>query len=219
MKLSYWTYLFIFILLVSLIFSYSQTCVGNTYFNRQSNTCESYFSEGVIGDAPLGIWRAQSYSSSSPLVLPESRGNGLNITISGTITINNSPGNGALNSIYALQGGTSSKMLWPNTLTGDFTICSITRYTGSTNRQRVLASATSNWLHGHHVIKRGCAYYNSWRTSQASRGITTDWLVMCGQNSASSSTAAPNNIITDGMYKAIKFITNLVTIKIPFFLI
>ena len=52
------------------------TCVGNTYFNSLTSTCDPYFSDGVIGEAPWGIWRAQSYDAGSPLVLKESRGNG-----------------------------------------------------------------------------------------------------------------------------------------------
>ena len=183
------------------------TCVGNTYFNSQSSTCEPYFSDGVIGDAPWGIWRAQSYDAGSPLVLRESRGNGQDIIIQGSITINNSTGNGALNPVYSLQGGTLSTMLWSTALTGDFTICSITRYTGSSNRQRILSrlnSGTCDWFHGHYSSRRGVVYNNgAWRTSSSSRGILTDWLVMCSQNIASSSTAAPNNIIADGMYKYI----------------
>ena len=43
------------------------------------------------------------------------------------------------------------------------------------------------------------AHYGGWRTRESSRGTVTDWLVMCGQNSASSSTSAPDNIIADGM--------------------
>ena len=178
------------------------TCVGNTYFNRLSSTCDPYFSDGVIGDAPWGIWRAQSYDAGSPLVLRESRGNGQDIIIQGSITINNSTGNGALNPVYSLQGGTSSTMLWPTELTGDFTVCSLTRYTGNTNKGRVLNSLANNWFQGHHGHNgglRGCAHYDNWRTTYSStRGTLTDWLVMCGQNSASSSTAIPNNIIADG---------------------
>jgi hypothetical protein len=32
------------------------TCVGNTYFNKISSTCEPYFSDGVIGDAPWSLF-------------------------------------------------------------------------------------------------------------------------------------------------------------------
>jgi hypothetical protein len=180
------------------------TCVGNNYFNSLSSTCDPYFSDGVIGDTPWGIWRAQSYHTGSPNLLRESRGNGRDITLSGSITINNSTGNGALNNVYSLQGGTSSTMIWPTDLTEDFTICSMTRYTGSSNRQRILVGSIENgycnWLNGHWVGKRGVAHYGAWATAETSRGTLTDWLVMCGQNSASSSTAAPNNIIADGMY-------------------
>ena len=182
------------------------TCVGNTYFNSVSSTCEAYFSDGVIGDAPWGIWRAQSYVAGSPNVLKESRGNGRDITITGSITINNSSGNGALNAVYSIEGGIASTMLWPSALSGDFTICSMTRYLGNSNRQRILnrVGGTCDWLHGHHGHgngRRGVALYNNaWRTPlDPSRGIPSDWLVMCGQNSATNSVAAPNNIIADGM--------------------
>ena len=160
----------------------SCTCVGNTYFNSQSSTCDPYFSDGVIGDAPWGIWRAQSYDAGSLFVLRESRGNGRDITISGTITINNSSGNGALNPVYSLQGGTSSTMLWPTALAGDFTICSMTRYTGSSYRDRILSTltySTCSWFHGHFNSNRGVAFNNgAYRTSSTSRGTLTDWLVM-----------------------------------------
>jgi hypothetical protein len=88
-------------------------------------------------------------------------------------------------------------MLWPTGLSNDFTICSLTRYTGGANK-RVLAGLVCNWLHGHFENKRGVSHFNGWRTLESSRGTVTDWLVMCGQNSASSSTATPNNIIGDG---------------------
>jgi hypothetical protein len=179
------------------------TCVGNTYFNSVSSTCAAYFSYGVSGDAPWGIWRAQSYVAGSPNVLKESRGNGRDITISGSITINNSSGNGALNSVYSIEGGIGSTMLWPSALSEDFTICSMTRYTGSSNRQRILnqVGGTCDWFHGHGATRRGVALYdNHWRTpGDFSTGAPSDWLVMCGQNSASNSDAAPNNIIADGM--------------------
>jgi hypothetical protein len=95
-------------------------------------------------------------------------------------------------------------MLWPTGLPNDFTICSITRYTGSSN-SRILAGVNEigycgGWLHGHYLGRRRVAHYDSWKTSESSRGTLTDWLVICGQNSASSSTAIPNNIIADGMY-------------------
>jgi hypothetical protein len=102
-----------------------------------------------------------------------------------------------LNNIYSIQGGTSSIMVWPTALSNDFTICSMTRYTGG-SYGRILDGVGCNWLHGHWQGNRGVAYYDGWLAS-SSRGTLTDWLVMCGQNSASSSTSAPDNIIADGM--------------------
>jgi hypothetical protein len=108
--------------------------------------------------------------------------------------------------VYSIEGGIASTMLWPSALSGDFTICSMTRYLGNSNRQRILnrVGGTCDWLHGHHgsgATRRGVAVYNNaWRTpGDPSRGVPSDWLVMCGQNSASNSVAAPNNIIADGM--------------------
>jgi hypothetical protein len=56
-------------------------------------------------------------------------------------------------------------------------------------------------LHGHYNGMRGVVHYDNWKTSSStSRGTATDWLVLCGQNSASSSTAIPDNIIADGKF-------------------
>jgi hypothetical protein len=102
-----------------------------------------------------------------------------------------------------LNGGTTLTMQWP-TLPDEFTICSLTRYTSSstTNQQRILTNTGTRceWLHGHHNNKRGVAFYNGWRTFEMSFGSSTDWLVMCGQNSQSNSDAIPRNIIADGCW-------------------
>ena len=182
----------------------SCTCVGNTYFDMSSGSCLDYFSQNVSGSSPWGIWRAQSFSSVSPNVLVEARGNGRDVTILGRgITTSNSSGNGAMGLLYSLNGGTINSMLWP-ALPNEFTICSLTRYTSSstTNRQRILTnSATScDWSHGHRGDKRGVAFYSALRTLDVSFGSPTDWLVMCGQNSQSNSDAIPRNIIADGCW-------------------
>ena len=86
------------------------------------------------------------------------------------------------------------------TLPDDFTICSMTRYTGA-NRQRILTNTgtTCDWSHGHRAAKRGVAFYSALRTLDLSFGTPTDWLVMCGQNSQSNLDANPRNIIADGI--------------------
>ena len=172
------------------------TCTdGNYYFT--GGTCVPYFSYGVSGTAPWGIYRAQGYSSTlSKLV--EARGNGRDVTSTGTITSSSGTGNGAVNSVASISGGTSSTLTWVSSMPVDFTICSITRYTGGANERVLTGSGSANWLHGHWGGLRGVAYYNGWKTQRIlSVGTLTDWLVMCGQSSDSSD-SAPYNILADG---------------------
>ena len=66
----------------------------------------------------------------------------------------------------------------------EFTVCSVTRYTGGT-KGRILQGST-NWLHGHENGWAGDAYYEGWKTaSQNKVSPNTDWLVMCGSNAGS----------------------------------
>ena len=180
----------------------SCTCVGNTYFDMLSGSCLDYFSQNVSGSSPWGIWRAQSYNPGIPTLLPEARGNGRNVEIGNIVSLLDSAGYGAINSVKSINGGTESLLKWP-TLPDEFTICSLTRYTNSAssaNRQRILTNTgtSCDWSHGHHNDKRGVAFYNGWTTLQMSFGTTTDWLVICGQNSQSNSDEIPKNIIADG---------------------
>ena len=61
-----------------------------------------------------------------------------------------------------------------------FTICSVTRYTGST-RGRILQTDKVNWLHGHWADNSGVAYYQGW-IKGAGTTNTWDWVVLCGTN-------------------------------------
>jgi hypothetical protein len=59
-----------------------------------------------------------------------------------------------------------------------FTICSVTRYTG-THKGRVLNGPDNNWLHGHHAGKAGVAHYNTWKTPQTIQTTDDhDWVVL-----------------------------------------
>ena len=180
---------------------FASICSGNTYYDLSASSCRSYFSENVTGPSPWGIWRAQSYDTASPTVLMEARGNGRDVTIAGDgISKLFNSGNGAIKSVHSLTGGLSNIMIWP-TLPDDFTICSMTRYTSSANRQRILTNTgtTCDWSHGHRAAKRGVAHYSAFRTLDLSFGTLNDWLVMCGQNSQTNLDANPRNIIADGI--------------------
>ena len=146
---------------------------------------------------PWGIYFADSHVDN---ILYEARNNGRNATTTG-ITKANASGNGAASSIPHITGTTASTITWPTgSIPSTFTLCTITRYTGSTNNKRILCAPNSpsgaNFLHGHHENKRGVAFYEGWKTSVTSSGTLTDWLVMCGTNGTNNST--PGNILRDG---------------------
>ena len=94
-------------------------------------------------------------------------------------------GHGATGSVAAVEGPTACGIdFGAGSLPSTFTICSVTRYTGTNNRQRILQADDTNWLHGHHMGDTGVAFYNVWKTSSDANYLTdtTDWLLMCGSN-------------------------------------
>ena len=122
----------------------------------------------------------------------DASGNGYHATLYGSgHSRNEQSGNGATAKVVALRGTTSSKVSFGRVIASPFTICSVTRYAGS-SKHRILDGKQSNWLHGHHHLKRGVAYYEGWKTS-TTRGTLTDWLVMCAAGGSSMS-------IIDGNY-------------------
>ena len=94
-------------------------------------------------------------------------------------------GHGAFGEVVALQGTTSSKIDFGRVIKDKFSICSVTRYTGGT-MGRILQGKEKKWLHGDYYGKRGVAYYNGWKTSDAKNSkVATNWVVMCGTNGGS----------------------------------
>jgi hypothetical protein len=80
---------------------------------------------------------------------------------------------------------TSSAISFGAVIPSEFTVCSVTRYTGSAKR-RILDGAGANWLHGHYYGNAGVAYYEGWKTAnQNNVSPNTNWLVMCGSNAGS----------------------------------
>jgi hypothetical protein len=125
----------------------------------------------------------------------------------GNITKTSGAGAGALGNINYLTGGTSSIISWPSgSIPSNFTILSLTRYTGG-SRHRILTSDRSggNFLHGHwgydydrnNYKGRGCVHYDGWKSDWRSPvlGNLDDWLCCIGKNSGST----PNNILFDGV--------------------
>ncbi|OLP80195.1 hypothetical protein AK812_SmicGene39424 [Symbiodinium microadriaticum] len=110
-------------------------------------------------------------------------------------------GYGADRPVTFIQGYTWSGFTFGNVLPLTHSVCSITRYTGS-SRGRVLQSSSSkNWLHGHWRNHVGVIHYNGWVTEHERNPNVLDWLVLCGTNGATRafdglSSDTPTNIAT-----------------------
>ena len=145
------------------------------------------------GKSPWGIYDASLWDSVNNK-LPEARGITSRDANGTAITLTHGTGNGASADIKYITGGTGSTLVWPaGSIPEKFTICSITRYTGVINKQRILTGTSNNWLHGHWGTQRGVAYYEGWKSYESSVGTDTDWLVMSGNNE----TATRTNILAD----------------------
>jgi hypothetical protein len=143
---------------------------------------------------PWGIYAAESYSNNT---LYELRGNGRNATCSG-VTLTNGNGYGATANIPYIYGTTTSKVTWPNgSIPSIFTVCSITRYTGTANNKRILNGTSGNWLHGHWSNYSGVCYYEAWKTSSVNGPNNTNWVITCGKNNGNN----PNNVLVNGSAK------------------
>ena len=142
---------------------------------------------------PWGIYDADKWISGAN-VLPEVRGFFRDAISGGTITKGSASGNGATSSVAYIAGSTDSTLTWPSgSIPANFTICSVTRYTGGTSRR--ILNGTSNWLHGHWNGLRGVCHYDGWKTNPVGVGTLNNWLVCCGKNSGST----PNNILIDSV--------------------
>ena len=116
-----------------------------------------------------------------------------NASVSGVWSVANVSGYGATSSVPYVAGSPSSTVTFQPLLNGNFTVCTISRYTGN-NLGRIIQGDSSNWLQGHHL---GCTYvalYSvAWSStpgvgttqecSQQTYGGLNDWVFMCGSNS------------------------------------
>lgn len=123
----------------------------------------------------------------------------------GTITIQQTIGNGATGNIHSISGTKDTKIDFPaNSIPAKFTICSITRYTNDNKKRILISNSDNNWIHGHKDGKRGVVYYNELKTANSSSiniiGNDTDWVSTCAKNEG----AIPNNIYINGVASGIK---------------
>jgi hypothetical protein len=106
-------------------------------------------------------------------------------------------------------GGTGQTVQWGNfSVPAEFTICSVTRYTGERN-ERILTGlnnpmGNANFLHGHVSGYAGTTLYGDSqdKTNLYSFSISpnTDWVVVCGRN---IETPNSDSVIVNGVTKSI----------------
>ena len=135
---------------------------------------------------------------------------GAGATLSGSgLSVESQSGHGADSVVTALIGTTSDTIEFGDVIKTEFTICSVTRYTGGTNRRILTGGETgaiygesANWFHGHHGDKAGVAFYGGavdpvgghhiglWKTRKDGTNVDplTDWVFMCGTNAGSQLT-------------------------------
>lgn len=90
----------------------------------------------------------------------DASGNGRHgLLTGGTVNTGTVGGNGAQIQVPFVGGSENTTIQWPmSSIPANFTICSITRYTGNDLHNRILA-CPGNWLHGHWNSQPGATYY------------------------------------------------------------
>ena len=130
---------------------------------------------------PMNGLHAWFESRNAGATWPSTVGSLVGEVVGGQVEVKTESGHGADAPVRALHGGTTAKFDFGLALPGDtWTLCTVSRYTGTTRARIIMGSG--NFLHGHHNGKRGVAHYNGWVTTRVSVGVMDDWLVMCGTN-------------------------------------
>eukprot|EP00964_Phaeocystis_antarctica_P145668 scaffold111784_cov65-Phaeocystis_antarctica.AAC.1 len=134
----------------------------------------------------LNAWYCSGAFDIASSTWQDCSGNGMTATLSGSgLAESRSAGHGTASEVLALSGTTSSVIAFGAVIQSEFTVCSVTRYTGGT-KGRILNGGGANWLHGHWGGRAGVAHYGGWKTAaQDYISPDTDWLVMCGTNAGS----------------------------------
>jgi hypothetical protein len=157
---------------------------------------------------PWGAYIA-GHSKNSSSQLYDITGQGRHANITGTTVNYANSGNGASASIPYIGGyagtlnntpaGSGTQIRWPaGSIPSNFTICSITRYSGA-NKQRILSSSDSSFVYGHWggwgFTTIGTCIYNNAFITLSKIMTATDWCVMCA--TINPSVPKPNNILVN----------------------
>ena len=90
-------------------------------------------------------------------------------------------GHGARLPVRMVGGDTASSYTFGPIIPEQYTICSLSRYNGTT-WERILQGTRTNWLHGHWSSKAGVAYYEDWLNLKTRVSPGDNWVNMCGSS-------------------------------------
>jgi len=190
-------------------------CLCNAgYTAAPSTTLCTSFQTLYQGKKPWAQYSAAGWNAQTKVLTDES-GNGRNTVNTGQqggIQSLSMREGGATNAIPFLRGSTTDRLDFPDgSIPLTFTICSLTKYAGTSQSEqgRILTALNSEWWHGHYQLQRGVAKYASrtimssdgltkiadpvWNTPTDGLSVNTNWLVMCSKNGG----VVPYNVLAD----------------------
>jgi hypothetical protein len=142
-----------------------------------------------ISFKPWAIYNANNWNND---ILKDLTGNDRDAT-----TINVTQKISTNKNIKCLSGTQTSSILFPpGSIPSNFTICSLTRYSGP-NKNRILQSTSNDWVHGHWNGKNKFVYYDSLK-GEGSNDNPDDWSIIIGTND--TNIQAPYNIYSNGNF-------------------
>lgn len=153
------------------------------YLTKKLGTYSTSATSAQIGAMPPGLiawYRSEDAASDS---WPSSVGRYAATRTGGSVAVKQEAGNGAFKPLRFISGDTAATFNFGGILRPKFTLCSLSRYTGGA-RGRILQGSLGNMLHGHWANQVGVAYYEGWETTPYRNGGVTNWVVICGTNSA-----------------------------------
>lgn len=101
-----------------------------------------------------------------------------------TKVTNSAGSNGSSKTFPAVQGTTADGIVLGNGALTNYTLCHVARYAG-TNRNRIFAGTSGNWLSGFWNGATGVAYHEGWITTSTGTN-DTNWKVQCDTGGSSS---------------------------------
>jgi hypothetical protein len=176
--------------------------------SRFTTFVPSPFQTLLINKRPWGKYSPASYKNN--LWSDESLNNrhATCVGIVPKITVAN--GASSPSGVNCLSGTIESSIVWPfGSIPSNYTICVVSRYSGSVNTQRILTDVGSTNVvlghYGYYGAEKPVIYDNGFQLRGLNQG-NTNWLSLCVIRG--TSVPIPNNVIVDNVAVGVNQITN-----------